>query len=196
MNLPWSKPKPRPSARRPASRSRRRPAARRPPPRRRRDARELVERPRAAPLRRHRAGAGRGRRLPRLRPLSAAGTAGGSAAGSRPVSSSAAGRVAYVVPIALAAWGAALIARPLLRAPTALNAGGVLMLAALLLGFAAETAGLGPDRPSRGRVLRAALHGRARGRHRRGAVLGLDQPLPASRRPHPRRADVRLRRCC
>jgi len=61
----------------------------------------------------------------------------------------AAGRVAYVVPIALAAWGGALIARPLLRAPTALNAGGILILAALLLGFAAETAGLGPERPNR-----------------------------------------------
>jgi DNA segregation ATPase FtsK/SpoIIIE, S-DNA-T family len=61
----------------------------------------------------------------------------------------AAGRVAYVVPIALAAWGGALVARPLLRAPTALNAGGILVLAALLLAFAAETAGLGPERPSR-----------------------------------------------
>ena len=61
----------------------------------------------------------------------------------------AAGRVAYVVPVALAAWGGALIARPLLRAPTALNAGGILVLAALLLAFAAETAGLGPERPNR-----------------------------------------------
>jgi DNA segregation ATPase FtsK/SpoIIIE, S-DNA-T family len=61
----------------------------------------------------------------------------------------AAGRVAYVVPIALTAWGGALIARPLLRAPTALNAGAILVLAALLLAFAAETAGLGPERPNR-----------------------------------------------
>jgi DNA segregation ATPase FtsK/SpoIIIE, S-DNA-T family len=61
----------------------------------------------------------------------------------------AAGRVAYVVPVALGAWGGALIARPLLRAPTALNAGGILVLAALLLAFAAETAGLGPERPNR-----------------------------------------------
>jgi S-DNA-T family DNA segregation ATPase FtsK/SpoIIIE len=59
------------------------------------------------------------------------------------------GRVAYVVPIALAAWGGALIARPLLRAPSAFNAGGVLVLAGLLLAFAAETAGLGPERPVR-----------------------------------------------
>lgn len=61
----------------------------------------------------------------------------------------AAGRVAYVVPVALVAWGAALTARPLLRAPSALNAGGALLLLALLLAFAAQTAGLGPDRPLR-----------------------------------------------
>ncbi|MGH2952593.1 MAG: DNA translocase FtsK 4TM domain-containing protein [Solirubrobacterales bacterium] len=60
-----------------------------------------------------------------------------------------AGRVAYVVPVALVAWGAALTARPMLRAPSALNAGGVLVLLALLLAFAAQTAGLGPDRPLR-----------------------------------------------
>jgi DNA segregation ATPase FtsK/SpoIIIE, S-DNA-T family len=59
------------------------------------------------------------------------------------------GRVAYVVPIALAAWGGALIARPLLRAPSAFNAGGILVLAGLLLAFAAQTAGLGPERPVR-----------------------------------------------
>jgi DNA segregation ATPase FtsK/SpoIIIE, S-DNA-T family len=59
------------------------------------------------------------------------------------------GQVAYVVPIALTAWGGALIARPLLRAPSAFNAGGVLILAGLLLAFAAQTAGLGPERPMR-----------------------------------------------
>ena len=60
-----------------------------------------------------------------------------------------AGRVAYVLPLALAGWGVAMIARPLLQAPSALNAGGVLILAGLLLGFAAETLGLGGDRPNR-----------------------------------------------
>ena len=60
-----------------------------------------------------------------------------------------AGRVAYVAPIALVAWGGALTARPLLYAPSALNAGGILVLLALLLAFAAQTAGLGPDRPVR-----------------------------------------------
>jgi S-DNA-T family DNA segregation ATPase FtsK/SpoIIIE len=59
------------------------------------------------------------------------------------------GRVAYVVPIALATWGGALISRPLLRAPSAFNAGGILILAGLLLAFAAQTAGLGPERPAR-----------------------------------------------
>jgi S-DNA-T family DNA segregation ATPase FtsK/SpoIIIE len=61
----------------------------------------------------------------------------------------AAGQVAYVLPIALVGWGTALIARPLLRAPSALNAGGVLILAGLLLAFAAQTAGIGPHRPVR-----------------------------------------------
>jgi DNA segregation ATPase FtsK/SpoIIIE, S-DNA-T family len=59
------------------------------------------------------------------------------------------GQVAYVIPIALTAWGGALIARPLLRAPSAFNAGGLLILAGLLLAFAAQTAGLGPERPVR-----------------------------------------------
>jgi len=60
-----------------------------------------------------------------------------------------AGRVAYVVPFALAGWGLSLMLRPFIEAPAAINAGGILLLCALLLGFAAETAGLGPDRPLR-----------------------------------------------
>ncbi len=60
-----------------------------------------------------------------------------------------AGRVAYFVPVGLAAFGAALIARPLLRARTALNAGAILVISGLLLAFAAETAGLGPNHPQR-----------------------------------------------
>jgi S-DNA-T family DNA segregation ATPase FtsK/SpoIIIE len=59
------------------------------------------------------------------------------------------GQVAYVVPFAFAAWGVSLMMRPFIEAPAALNAGAILMLSALLLGFAAETAGLGPDRPNR-----------------------------------------------
>ncbi len=61
----------------------------------------------------------------------------------------AAGRIAYVAPLALAAWGAALVARPFITAPGALNAGGVLLLCSLLLAFAAQTAGLGPEHPAR-----------------------------------------------
>jgi S-DNA-T family DNA segregation ATPase FtsK/SpoIIIE len=61
----------------------------------------------------------------------------------------AAGRIAYVAPLALAGWGLALVMRPFVAAPGALNAGGVLLLASLLLAFAAQTAGLGPDHPVR-----------------------------------------------
>ena len=59
------------------------------------------------------------------------------------------GRVSYVIPLALFGWGVSLIARPWIKAPSALNAGGILLLAALLLAFAAQTAGLGPERPHR-----------------------------------------------
>ena len=44
-----------------------------------------------------------------------------------------AGRIAYVAPLALTAWGLALVMRPFVAAPAALNAGGVLLLASLLL---------------------------------------------------------------
>ena len=60
-----------------------------------------------------------------------------------------AGRIAYVAPLALAGWGLALVMRPFVAAPGALNAGGILLLASLLLAFAAQTAGLGPDHPVR-----------------------------------------------
>jgi S-DNA-T family DNA segregation ATPase FtsK/SpoIIIE len=60
-----------------------------------------------------------------------------------------AGRIAYLAPIALVGWGLALVMRPFLRAPGALNAGAILVLAALLLAFAAQTAGLGAEHPAR-----------------------------------------------
>ncbi len=60
-----------------------------------------------------------------------------------------AGRIAYLAPLALAGWGVALIMRPVVRAPSALNAGAVLLLGSLLLAFAAGTAGLGPTHPLR-----------------------------------------------
>ena len=60
-----------------------------------------------------------------------------------------AGRIAYVTPVALAGWGMALVLRPFIATPGALNAGAILLLASLLLAFAAQTVGLGPDRPAR-----------------------------------------------
>jgi DNA segregation ATPase FtsK/SpoIIIE, S-DNA-T family len=59
------------------------------------------------------------------------------------------GRVEYVVPLMVFGLGLALIARPMIRAPRALNVGALLVLLALLLAFAAGTLGLGPDRPVR-----------------------------------------------
>ena len=59
------------------------------------------------------------------------------------------GHVEYVVPLMVFGLGLALIARPMIRAPRALNVGALLVLLALLLAFAAGTLGLGPDRPVR-----------------------------------------------
>ncbi len=59
------------------------------------------------------------------------------------------GQVANAIPIMLIGLGLALIARPMIKAPRALNVGAVLVLLALLLSFAAGTLGLGPDRPLR-----------------------------------------------
>ena len=59
------------------------------------------------------------------------------------------GRVAYLVPITVAVWGAGLMMRPMIKAPGAFNAGAILIVASLLLAFAAETAGLGPSHPVR-----------------------------------------------
>jgi S-DNA-T family DNA segregation ATPase FtsK/SpoIIIE len=59
------------------------------------------------------------------------------------------GRVAYVVPLAVFGLGVALIARPVIAAPRALNWGTALVLLALLLAFSAQTLGLGPDHPVR-----------------------------------------------
>jgi S-DNA-T family DNA segregation ATPase FtsK/SpoIIIE len=62
------------------------------------------------------------------------------------------GAVAYAIPILLAGLGVALVVRPLARYPGSLNAGALLLVAGLLLAFAAETAGLGPARPVRGEL--------------------------------------------
>jgi DNA segregation ATPase FtsK/SpoIIIE, S-DNA-T family len=59
------------------------------------------------------------------------------------------GRVAYAVPVALYVVAAALILKPFLPAVKPLRTGGLCMLAGLLLAFAAQTAGIGPDHPPR-----------------------------------------------
>ncbi|HEY8467744.1 MAG TPA: DNA translocase FtsK [Solirubrobacterales bacterium] len=59
------------------------------------------------------------------------------------------GKLAFLAPIALFAGGVALIARPMIDAPRALGAGAALILLAIALALAAETLGLGPDRPAR-----------------------------------------------
>ena len=58
-----------------------------------------------------------------------------------------AGACAVLVPLAIAAAGVALVLRPFIASPSAVNAGAVCVLAALLLAYAAQTAGLGPDGP-------------------------------------------------
>ena len=60
-----------------------------------------------------------------------------------------AGAAGYAFPILLAGAGLALIMRPFLPSPGALNAGVGFIVCGLLLAFAAQTAGLGPDRPIR-----------------------------------------------
>jgi DNA segregation ATPase FtsK/SpoIIIE, S-DNA-T family len=59
------------------------------------------------------------------------------------------GQVAYLVPLTLFCLGLALIAKPMIQAPRALNVGALLVLLSLLLAFSAGTLGLGPDRPTR-----------------------------------------------
>jgi S-DNA-T family DNA segregation ATPase FtsK/SpoIIIE len=59
------------------------------------------------------------------------------------------GRVAYLLPLALLAAGAAVIFHPLLEHVPPLKTGAVLLLLGLMLGFAAESFGLGPGTPAR-----------------------------------------------
>jgi len=60
-----------------------------------------------------------------------------------------AGACAGVVTLALAACGVALVLKPFMSSPRAVNAGATCVLAALLLAYAAGTAGIGPDAPAR-----------------------------------------------
>ena len=59
------------------------------------------------------------------------------------------GQVAYVLPVVVFGLGLALIARPMIRAPRALNVGALLVVLSLLLAFSAGTLGLGPSEPAR-----------------------------------------------
>ncbi len=59
------------------------------------------------------------------------------------------GQVAYLAPVGVFALGAVLVLRPMLGTTRPLKAGAACLLAALMLGLAAQTFGLGPDRPPR-----------------------------------------------
>jgi DNA segregation ATPase FtsK/SpoIIIE, S-DNA-T family len=61
----------------------------------------------------------------------------------------AAGVAGYAAPVLLAVAGLALILRPFIPSPGATGAGVAFFVLGLLLAFAAETAGLGPERPDR-----------------------------------------------
>ena len=76
------------------------------------------------------------------------------------------GGVGYLVPIALFAAGAMLVLGPLVPSLRPFKAGGLMLLAALMLGLAAGTFGLGPDDPPRD----AAFETPTWFRHHGGAV--------------------------
>ena len=59
------------------------------------------------------------------------------------------GSVAYLIPLALLVAGAAVIFHPLLERVPPLKTGAALLLFGLMLGFAAESFGLGPGTPAR-----------------------------------------------
>jgi len=59
------------------------------------------------------------------------------------------GRVAYTAPVGVFAVGAVFVLRPMLPTTRPLKAGALCVIAALLLGVAAQSFGLGPDRPPR-----------------------------------------------
>ncbi|MDQ4071942.1 MAG: DNA translocase FtsK 4TM domain-containing protein, partial [Actinomycetota bacterium] len=61
------------------------------------------------------------------------------------------GQGAYLSPVGIFAVGAVLVLRPLLPSTRPLKAGALCLIAALLLGLAAQSFGLGPDRPPRER---------------------------------------------
>ncbi|MBA2523305.1 MAG: DUF87 domain-containing protein [Solirubrobacterales bacterium] len=92
------------------------------------------------------------------------------------------GAVAYAMPMLLAGVGLALVVRPLMRYPGAINAGALLFVAGLLLAFAAETAGLGPSGPARDGLFDSdyfTVHGGALGESLYWAATTLFQRIGA-----------------
>jgi DNA segregation ATPase FtsK/SpoIIIE, S-DNA-T family len=70
------------------------------------------------------------------------------------------GAIAYLVPLALFAAGALMVMRPALPAVRPFRAGGACLFAALTLGLAAGTLGLGPDQPRTGQWESALMESR------------------------------------
>ena len=176
MNFPWTKPAPKRRTRgversRTRSRASAAPASGAARPARVRRA------PRAAPLRRHRPLPRSPRRSTSPSSSTSAGTGAGSAAGSSAVSPTASARSPTWFRSRSRRWGAALIARPSIEAPSALNAGGD----PRPRGAAARVRR--PDRRARPRaaapprLLRAEVHDRARRRRSARASTG---PRPRS----------------
>ncbi|MEO7198144.1 MAG: hypothetical protein ABIZ50_06685, partial [Solirubrobacterales bacterium] len=92
------------------------------------------------------------------------------------------GAVAYAMPMLLAGVGLALVVRPLMRYPGAINAGALLFVAGLLLAFSAETAGLGPSGPARDGLFDSdyfTVHGGALGESLYWAATTLFQRIGA-----------------
>jgi S-DNA-T family DNA segregation ATPase FtsK/SpoIIIE len=65
------------------------------------------------------------------------------------------GGVGYLTPIALFAAGALMVVRPMLPTVRPFRSGGACLFAALTLGLAAGTFGMGPDRPGHGFITQA-----------------------------------------
>ena len=103
------------------------------------------------------------------------------------------GAVHNAVPPVLIAVGALIVMRPVLPAVRPIRAGGICLFAALCLGLAAGTLGLGPEGVRHG-FWDPDVRAPARRHGGRGDVLGRLHAGRQRRRPHPRRVPVRRRR--
>ena len=95
------------------------------------------------------------------------------------------GAVAYAAPVALLAAGAVLIMRPALPSIHPFKTGALCLAAALTLGFAAGSLGLGPGETPRDGFLDSAYLERHGGSLRRVALLGLERAVLGRRLAHP-----------